>query len=160
MSREDTPLDSVKINLETVCLILYSQCFKVFIIVIKLYNIEVKTSLHIEFLKCELHPNEFLQMNVVLLFIWASQPHHRIYVLLFPFGRWGNWDLGSHELAKFVPPVTGRVTGIVLQILPGSIRGLESPQRLSSQIALPWHCPRLPFPVHYLLACSTVIFSL
>lgn len=60
MLREDIFLDLIKINLEIVCFILYFQCFKVFIIVIKLYNIKVKISLYIEFLKCELYLNEFL----------------------------------------------------------------------------------------------------
>lgn len=100
----------ININLETFCIMLYSQCFKVILFSMKLYNIEEK-SLRSEFKKLnyiQLNFHKWMWFRV--FFAWTSPPHHRICVLLlFPFCSQENWGLGNYELAKFVSPVTGRV---------------------------------------------------
>lgn len=158
ISRENTPLDPTNINLETFCIILYSLCFKVFIISIKLNKFTQRIS------EIELHPTKFLQMNVDLFFIWASQPHYRIYVLLFPFYSWGNLRFRKLWIGQIYTTSDRWSAGVfTLQMQPCSIRGL----RLSSDVIFS-NNPSLtalftsvsPFLFsHPYLACSAVVFS-
>lgn len=97
------------------------------------------------------------------LFIWASKPRYRIYVLLFPLYSRGNWGLGNW-VGQVCPTSDRQSAGVFpsrYRLAPSMV--YISPQMSSCQITLPWCIVHLgPFlfshPLPSLFYCD--VFSI